>query len=232
MYLPPTDFLPLRTKDGSFTLRSEQLGEQYHSLHGAVKESRHVYIEAGLKQAPGERIDVLEVGLGTGLNALLTWIHAEERGLRVRYTALEPFPVSTGTLRQTDHATNLGMPDRTHAFIEMMAAEPEVEQFVSEAFTFTRSSTSVLDFSATAEFDVVYFDAFGPAVQPELWTEDVFRRMHCALRPGGSLVTYCAKGSVRRAMIAAGFSVERLKAMWGKREMFRGRKSASLTTAQ
>ena len=224
MYLPPPDFLPMRTKDGSFTLRSEQLGEQYHSLHGAVKESRHVYVEAGLKQAKGERIDVLEIGLGTGLNALLTWIHAEEQGLQVRYTALEPFPLSAGTLRHTDHAANLGMPDRTSAFLEMMMAEPEVEQHISDAFAFTRSPLSVLHFDQEALFDVVYFDAFGPTVQPELWTEDVFRRMHLALRPGGTLVTYCAKGSVRRAMIAGGFRVERMKAMWGKREMFRARR--------
>jgi tRNA U34 5-methylaminomethyl-2-thiouridine-forming methyltransferase MnmC len=103
----------------------------------------------------------------------------------------------------------------------MMSAGPEVEQRMSTEFLFTRSAISVLDLLVEEAFDVVYFDAFGPAAQPELWTEDVFRRMHCALHPGGTLVTYCAKGSVRRAMIAAGFKVERLKAMWGKREMFR-----------
>lgn len=205
-------------------MRSEQLDVFHHSVHGAVQESMHVFIDTGLKQLAASRIDVLEVGLGTGLNALLTWIFATENGRSVRYTALEPNPVSEEVLKVIDHPAALLRPELSAQFLAMMCSPHGVEQRVTDAFTFMRSSISALDLSDSSRFDIVYFDAFAPRTQPELWSIDVFRRMHDALRPGGILVTYCAKGDVRRAMLAAGFTVERLSGPPGKRQMLRAKR--------
>jgi tRNA U34 5-methylaminomethyl-2-thiouridine-forming methyltransferase MnmC len=221
MFEQPPDFVPYRTRDGSFTLRSEQLDVFHHSVHGAVQESKHVFIEMGLKRLSASHINVLEVGLGTGLNALLTWLHVSEHGGQVRYTALEPYPVPHEVVMDIDHPGAVGRPELSDAFIAMMSVPPDVELDVTDAFTFVRSTTSALELSDVSRFDMVYFDAFAPRTQPELWTPDVFRRMHNALRPGGILVTYCAKGNVRRAMLAAGFTVERLPGPPGKRQMLR-----------
>lgn len=221
MYVPPADFAPLRTGDGSFTLRSEQLGEQYHSIHGAVLESTHVYIKAGLERTGKEDVDVLEVGLGTGLNLLLTWIRCLEGKCRVRYTALEPYPLSRAQLEALGHCADLAWPGLHEPFIERMVSASEGWHEALGGLTFRKLVASVSEHEAEEAYDVIYFDAFAPSVQPELWTVDVFRRMHRSLRPGGALVTYCAKGEVRRAMLAAGFSAKRHKGPPGKAHMLR-----------
>lgn len=221
MYTPPPDFAPLRTADGSATLRSERLGEQYHSVHGAVQESKHVFLRHGLEAFPGPRVDLLEVGLGTGLNMLLTWQAAGAAGRSVHYRALEPFPVPMEQLRALDHAQVLGDPMRAEAFLALMEAPAEAWKEASGHFRFQRLATPVQMFAEQATVDVIYFDAFGPTTQPEMWTLDVMQRMRDALRPGGLLVTYCAKGVVRRTMQAAGLTVERLPGPPGKREMLR-----------
>jgi tRNA U34 5-methylaminomethyl-2-thiouridine-forming methyltransferase MnmC len=221
MFEQPPDFVPYRTRDGSFTLRSEQLDVFHHSVHGAVQESMHVFIDEGLKHVAAKHIDVLEVGLGTGLNALLTWIHAMESDKSVRYTALEPYPVQQDVLVQIDHPGALLRPDLRDSFLEMMRAPEGAEQQMADTFTFMRSAVSAGALREVERYDIVYFDAFAPRTQPELWTEDVFRCMHDALRPGGILVTYCAKGNVRRAMLAAGFTVDRVPGPPAKRQMLR-----------
>ena len=223
-FTPPVDLTPTRTGDGSLTLRSEILGEQYHSLHGAVQESTHVFIRAGLEHAGPDELDVLEVGLGTGLNMLLTWVRCLEGKCRVRYTALEPFPLQRAQLEALGHCTDLAWPGLHEPFIARMTGDHGVWHKDTGGMAFrllTRSVAAVEDENA---YDVVYFDAFAPEVQPELWSEGVFQRMYRALRPGGVLVTYCAKGSVRRAMTAAGLVVERLQGPPGKREMLRAQK--------
>lgn len=218
------DFLPLRTGDGSLTLRSEQLGEQYHSTHGAVQESTHVFIKNGLEHVGTPHVDVLEIGLGTGLNLLLTWIRCLEGKCTVTYTALEPFPVSAESLHALDHCADLAWPGLHEPFIERMTMHREDLWEPLGGLSFQRLSTPVQTFHRDAIADVIYFDAFGPPTQPEMWTLDVFHRMYGALRPGGVLVTYCAKGEVRRTMQVAGFTVERLPGPPGKREMLRGSK--------
>lgn len=222
MYTPPSDLEPFRTADGSTTLRSARLGEQYHSVHGAVQESRHVFLQHGLEAFPGDAVDVLEVGLGTGLNMLLTWQAAEATGRTVRYLALEPFPIPMEQVQALGHPERLDDTDRAAGFLKLMAAAPEEWHVISPHFTFQRSARPVQELTAEGIADVVYFDAFGPPTQPEMWTLDVMARMFRALRPGGSLVTYCAKGEVRRTLQAAGFVVERLPGPPGKREMLRG----------
>lgn len=193
-------------------------------MHGAVQESTHVFIKAGLEHIAKPHVDVLEVGLGTGLNLLLTWIRCLEGKLTVSYHALEPHPLASETLEALGHAEDLAWPGLHEPFVELMASPPDAWHEALSGLRFLSSRTDVRLFTGEDRYDVIYFDAFAPGYQPELWTEDVFRRMHMALRPSGVLVTYCAKGDVRRAMQAAGFSVERLAGPPGKREMLRGTK--------
>lgn len=223
--MPPSDPLSLLvTGDGSPTLRHAAIGEPYHSVHGAVTESTHVFIRSGLVARDLPRLDVLEVGLGTGLNMLLTWIHCLERGRSVRYTALEPHPLPYARLEELAHCGALNWPGLHREFIHAMTAPGT--HVLEGGLTFERHDTPVQEIDARNAFDVVYFDAFAPDKQPEMWTEEVFHRMHGAMRPGGILVTYCAKGAVRRAMQAAGLTVERLPGPPGKREMLRARRPA------
>lgn len=221
MYFPPSDLAPLRTGDGSFTLDSPSLGEHYHSIHGAVEESRHVYIRNGLRHARPGALALLEVGLGSGLNALLTWIDAEEQRSPVDYFALEPWPLSLPTLRALDHLGTLARPDLAHSFEEMMMAKEDEAVMPSPFFRFQRSPCSVQLLDEMERYDLIYFDAFAPGIQPEMWTLDVFRRMHRAMRPGATLVTYCAKGDVRRTMVEAELLVERLPGPPHKQLMIR-----------
>ena len=215
------DFRPRRTADGSLTLRSELLDEHYHSVVGAVNESTHVFIKAGLERIEKEQVDVLEVGLGTGLNLLLTWIRCLQRKCTVNYTALEPHPVSKELLVELDHCADLAWPGLAGPFLERMTREHDGWWERMGGLAFRQLALRVQDLHERDAFDLVYFDAFGPNTQPEMWSLEMFQRMHGVLRPGGVLVTYCAKGEVRRAMQAAGFRVERLQGPPGKREMLR-----------
>jgi len=221
MYTPPPDFVPLRTADGSFTLHSEQLTQQYHSIHGAVQESMHVFIKSGIEATGKEHLDILEVGLGTGLNMLLTWIRCIEGKNTVRYTALEPFPVGKEVLRSLAHCNDLAWPGLSEPFLERMAGTAG-EWFPEEGgFLFRSRQMPVQEFREMKAYDLVFFDAFSPRVQPEMWTLEVFQGLYDTLRPGGMLVTYCAKGVVRRTMQEAGFAVERLKGPPNKAHMLR-----------
>lgn len=220
----PQDLTVIRTADGSLTLHSPLLFEPYHSLHGGVQESTHVYIRSGLDAVGKEQVDALEVGLGTGLNLLLTWIRCLEGKCTVRYTALEPFPLPAASLNALQHCEDLAWPGLHEPFMERMAGPTSVWQTEEGGLVFRKLDTLVQDFSEQEAYDLVYFDAFGPRVQPEMWTLEVFRRMFAALRPGGVLVTYCAKGVVRRSLAEAGFEVERIKGPSGKKHMLRARK--------
>ncbi|MBL7982428.1 MAG: tRNA (5-methylaminomethyl-2-thiouridine)(34)-methyltransferase MnmD [Flavobacteriales bacterium] len=222
--IPPADPGPLRTADGSLTLRSAQWGEHYHSMHGAVQESTHVFIKAGAEAVQKQELDVLEVGLGTGLNLLLTWVRCLEGKWTVRYTALEPFPLSKEQLDELGHCDELAWPGLHEPFLASMTATPGEWQQPMGGLAFRRLDTPVQELDEAERYDVVYFDAFSPGAQPEMWTTAVFQLMYRALRTGGVLVTYCAKGDVRRAMQAAGFKVERLPGPPGKREMLRATK--------
>lgn len=224
LYVPPADLVPYRTADGSLTLRSVILGEQYHSKFGAVQESTHVFIKAGLEHAAREVVDVLEVGLGTGLNLLLTWIRCLEGKNRVRYTALEPFPLRVDQLEALGHCADLAWPGLHEPFIARMTDGHGEWHDAVGGLAFRLLPMHVAELDDENAYDIVYFDAFAPDVQMEMWTEDVFQRMYRALRPDGVLVTYCAKGMVRRVMTSAGFIVERLPGPPGKREMLRAMK--------
>ncbi len=205
----------VKTADGSFTLFIPEVQETYHSTHGAVQESMHVFIENGLKACDKEMIRVLEVGLGTGLNAMLTLQHATKK---IDYCALEPYPLSKEILNELATSGSDKFEMKFHA--------SNVGEWISiqENFSFVRMEIGLEEFSSEEKFDVIYYDAFGPRVEPGLWTLERIQQCFDLLNEGGVFVTYCAKGEVRRNLQAAGFVVERLAGPPGKREMLRGKK--------
>ncbi len=210
----------VRTADGSDTLRHELLGELYHSDRGAVGEAEHVYIGAGLEFARTTLLDaerqglvVFEMGFGTGLNAWLTRGYALREGIQVEYHAIEKYPLAPRVLTGLSYSANEG-------FLSL-----HTERVTEDNFCLTRYAEDLLLFDIPATLlgrvDVVYFDAFAPEAQPELWSEGVMLKMYALLRPGGILVTYSAKGMVKQNLRAAGLTVHRLPGALGKRHMIR-----------
>ena len=216
----------LKTGDGSVTIHLPEWNEQYHSKHGALAEALHVFISTGLhyfrdKHALDD-LHILEIGFGTGLNALLTLIEANKNKWTINYVGVEAYPVSLPEVEQLNYATIT----QTSAdlFLNLHRAPWDVETEISPYFELKKQQQFFDKINDTNAYHLIYFDAFGARVQPELWTEAIFEKMHRALKIGGVLVTYSAKGSVRRAMQAAGFEVERLPGPPGKREMLRATK--------
>lgn len=211
----------IATEDGSATLFIPELNEHYHSIHGARKESMHVYIESGLKQllnSPGVKpvqIRILEMGFGTGLNALLTLEATPD--LLVSYTAIEKYPLSA------DETAALNYPEE--AFPRMHKGPWEEFFPVTQKFRLKKLKLDLSDYETEERFNLMYFDAFAPDLQPDLWTAEIFSKLYTLMLPGGILTTYSAKGQVRRNMQAAGFAVERIPGPPGKREMLRARKA-------
>lgn len=211
------------TADGSPTLFIKEWNEHYHSIHGAVRESKHVFIEAGLHYIleKNPQPHILEIGLGTGFNALLTLADVLHKKAFITYTALEPFPPDAEVIAgfNAQHLEQLG--EATPYFQKVHHAPWDTEYALHPHFILIKRNITLHEYAVMERFDLIYFDAFAPRVQPELWTDDVFSKMFAALRTNGALVTYCAKGEVRRSMVRAGFKVERLQGPPGKREMLR-----------
>ncbi|MDQ3101030.1 MAG: tRNA (5-methylaminomethyl-2-thiouridine)(34)-methyltransferase MnmD [Bacteroidota bacterium] len=225
------DLLPYRTADGSYTLRSKEYDEGYHSVVGAINESTHVYIFSGLNKVIQDfaikelqrPIDLLEVGLGTGLNLLLTWIRCLEGKCKVNYTALEPFPLPHEKVIALAHWDDLAWPALKEPFMKMMFEQDKIH-LVEGGLNFSMRRLPVQELEDRNAFDLVYFDAFAPNNQPEMWKAEVFDLVYRSMRTDGILVTYCAKGEVRRTLRSIGFQVERIQGPPGKREMIRARK--------
>ena len=202
------------SSDGSTTIWVPGLDEHYHSIHGARTESLHVFIEAGLKAATARPVRILEIGLGTALNAQLTFETASDLGIEVHYTALEKFPITN------QEANALGEAGMQEALPFLMTTPGVAIRLGNSSFTLLVED--LRNYNAENEaFDLIYFDAFAPSAQPELWSDAVFEKMHRVLATGGILTTYCAKGVVKRSMKAAGFEVEALPGPPRKREMTR-----------
>lgn len=216
------------TADGSHSISAPELNVAYHSVHGAIQESLHVYIKAGLIDSElFEYIgvhQVLEIGFGTGLNGLLTLLEADKHKNRIYYTGIELYPLSEEVTSQLNYCEHLDQPHYKPLFEKMHQIGWEEMYEITEYFRLTKIKCSVADFSTEDLYDIIYFDAFAPNAQPELWTKEIFDKMYELVKPGGILVTYCSKGDVRRNMIAAGFEVEKLPGPARKREMLRARK--------
>jgi len=211
------------TADGSHSLFVEELGEHYHSINGAIQESRHIFIKNALNQVQKKDIRVLEIGFGTGLNAFLTLLESRKN---IHYTSLElyPLPVETAIALNYPEILNAEKAD----FEGLHLAEWNKEEKISSNFTLYKLHSDFTQCEFSENYDVIYFDAFSPEKQPEMWSEVAFEKLYKASAPNAVLTTYCAKGSVRRAMQAAGFAVERLPGPPGKREMLRAVKTAIL----
>ncbi len=212
------------TEDGSHTLFFPELNEHYHSVHGAVAESMHVFIEAGLRTKLNDcqPVNVLEVGLGTGLNAALTLVEAENTKTIISYFAVEPNPLLTEDILQLNYSDTSGINRMKEVIPAIHEASRDNEVHISPYFIFNYFEKRIQDVEFENDFfDVVYFDAFSPGVQPEMWTIEVFQKIFSSMKPGGILVTYVAKGEVRRTMKACGFTIEKLPGFAGKREMTR-----------
>ena len=210
----------ITTEDGSQTILNNALGSTYHSRHGALTESKHVFIEKGLQNLLDGRttdINLLEMGFGSGLNALLTATIAEQTKYRINYQALELFPVPPEVW------SNYLLPEElvscVASFQSMHAAKWNAPFKLNNWFELVKHQVSLIDFLSDTQFDLVYFDAFEPEKQPELWTQAVFEKLLEMMNPGAILTTYCCKGYVRRNMIAAGFVVQKVPGPPGKREM-------------
>jgi tRNA U34 5-methylaminomethyl-2-thiouridine-forming methyltransferase MnmC len=215
------------TADGSDTVSIPALNVTYHSMHGALQESKHVFIEAGLKSlisAEAVQLNIFEVGFGTGLNALLTIIEAEKLQREIHYETVEQFPLESNEARSLNYCKQLGREDIQPVFELLHQCEWEKKTKITANFRFKKSRSSLLSFETADTFKLIYFDPFAPNAQPELWTKEIFEKMFAMLEPGGVLVTYCSKGNVRRAMQAAGFNVEKLPGPKGKREIIRATK--------
>lgn len=206
-----------RTADGSDTLRHPVTGDTYHSLRGALGESLHVFIDNGLATVDKSTLSILEVGFGSGLNAWLTLEYAGGRGMTVEYTGVELYPVTIETARKLNYTDD-------PLFMALHESPWEEPSPIIPCFMLTKTGMDFAAMEFNRTFDIVYFDAFSPDTQPELWTANVFSKLYGAINPGGILVTYSAKGSVKRALREAGFEVERLPGALGKRHMLRATK--------
>lgn len=218
----------IQTADGSTTIHLPEWNEQYHSIHGAINEARHVFIKSGLHRAreeSGGEINILEIGFGTGLNALVTWQDNLQKEMVIKYTGVEAYPVAAEEIVQLNYPAQLEEEKAPGFFKEIHQASWEVPVVITPNFILTKQQKFFKDIEDTEAYDLIYFDAFGARVQPALWTAEIFLIMFAALKPNGILVTYSAKGSVRRAMQEVGFTVERLPGPPGKREMLRAIKS-------
>lgn len=214
----------ITTGDGSKTIHIKDWDEQYHSKHGAIQEAYHVFIKNGLSLFGNRQLSILEIGFGTGLNAFITLLEAKKLNLYIDYTGIEAYPITTEELQQLNYSTQLKAEEHAKQFKLMHESLWSTRVAVSDDFILTKQQKDLKEIDFHDSFDLIYFDAFGARVQPELWTESIFKKMFTALKNNGALVTYAAKGSVRRAMQAVGFTVERLAGPPGKREMLRARK--------
>ncbi|GAB2794925.1 tRNA (5-methylaminomethyl-2-thiouridine)(34)-methyltransferase MnmD [Rhabdobacter roseus] len=210
------------TADGTHSLYSPVFNQHYHSLHGALQESRHIFIGLGLEpllqaNAPSTPIQIFEMGFGTGLNALLAWQLADRLRQPVTYLGVEAFPISEAEAAQLNFGEQTGQAGLS----QLHRAAWGTSQVLSDYFTFQKQHTTLQAFRPEVLYDVIFYDAFAPGAQPELWSEATFAQVAAFTRPGGYLVTYSSKGSVRRALQAAGFAVEKHPGPGTKREVVR-----------
>lgn len=216
------------TADLSPTLRSGRFGVTYHSKHGAWTETNHIFIQHGLKYISAYKnvVDILEIGFGTGLNCLASILFAKENNLAIHYTAIEPFPISQQDVAEIKESwMDIFLINETELFSHIHCAAPFTQEKIFTGFTLLKEELLLSDFEYSRKYDLIYFDAFAPECQPELWTLEVFENLYDVLKEGGILVTYCAKGYVKRNLKDVGFDIESLPGPPGKREMTRAKKS-------
>ncbi|MGZ9675594.1 tRNA (5-methylaminomethyl-2-thiouridine)(34)-methyltransferase MnmD [Flavobacterium sp. GNP001] len=211
----------IQTLDGSTTIHLTDWDECYHSKHGAIQEAQHVFIKNGLALFPNQEIALLEIGFGTGLNAFITLLESEKRNQTIHYVGVEAYPVAAEEVLQMNYVAELNAGDKLELFQKMHQCPWGESTILKNNFTLLKRQQFFENITDSDCFDLIYFDAFGYRVQPELWSTAIFEKMYKSLKSGGVLVTYAARGVVKRSMIEVGFTVEKLAGPPGKREMFR-----------
>ncbi|WP_293892949.1 tRNA (5-methylaminomethyl-2-thiouridine)(34)-methyltransferase MnmD [Flavobacterium sp.] len=214
----------VQTRDGSTTIHLPEWNESYHSKHGAIQEAYHVFIKNGLSLFKSKPVSVLEIGFGTGLNCFITYFESKKNNQHIDYVGVEAYPVITEEAMQMNYPKEISGSDAA-IFTIMHECSWEQKHALSDHFTLTKRKQFFQDINDELAFDLIYFDAFGFRVQPELWSETIFENMFKALKPNGVLVTYACRSSIKNAMLSAGFSVEKLPGAPGKREMLRATKA-------
>ena len=215
----------IASRDGSHTLFHSGLNETYHSMHGAIQESEHVFIKAGLEQFTTKKntIHIFEVGFGTGLNAWLTYKAIKGTAIKIIYHSLEPFPLAEEIYTQLNYTSGSEDKDLNDFFLALHKAPWEKEVALNENFTLKKIKTKLEAYSPQTDyFDLIYFDAFAPSKQAEMWLPENIQKVYALLNKGGILVTYCARGQFKRDLKSVGFLVETLMGPPGKKEMTRG----------
>ena len=215
----------IKTSDGSTTIHIQEWDECYHSKHGAIQEAQHVFIKNGLSLFPNRSLSILEIGFGTGLNAFITFLESKKMNQTIDYVGVEAYPISSEELVSMNYVDELNADFYRPIFEQMHHCNWEEKKILDDHFTLVKRQQFFADIEDQGEYDLIYFDAFGYRVQPELWSTAIFRKMFDALNDNGILVTYAARGVVKRSMIEVGFTVEKLAGPPGKREMFRATKS-------
>lgn len=211
------------TEDGSSTIYVPELKEHYHSIHGAVQESMHVFIEAGFKQLNKDRIRIFEMGFGTGLNCLLTYLNSGKK--EIEYISIEKYPIGEELANQLNFGKTLKLnPNHFAIFESMQKLKWDEKEKIADNFTLSKIEADIKNFEHHTQYDLIYFDAFAPEVQPDLWTLDIFQNLYDSMAEGAVLTTYCAKGVVRRTLQKCGFEVERIPGPPGKIQMIRATK--------
>jgi len=211
------------TNDGSHSIFNPEMNETYHSKHGAIVEAEHVFIKNGLLAENKKQFNILEIGFGTGLNALLTAQKAKQKNIAVNYHGIELYPISAATYIQLNFTDLIGIDNSE--FLKLHECSWETEHTINNFFKLTKNKIALENYTSKTKFDIIYFDAFSPEKQPHLWNAEVFQNMHNLLKEDGFLVTYCAKGVVKRTMKTIGFEIIVLDGPPGKRQMTRGNKS-------
>lgn len=209
------------TNDGSTTIHIPDWNENYHSTHGAIQEAKHVFIKNGLDLLQNQKsISLLEIGFGTGLNAFITFLETLDKE-KVNYVGVEAYPISSEEIAQMNYVSELQATQYQVIFDKMHSCDWESQQNITNNFILTKRRQFFQDIDDKEQYDLIYFDAFGFPLQPELWSEVIFKKMFDALLPNGVLVTYACRTSIKNAMLSVGFSIEKLPGAPGKREMLR-----------
>lgn len=210
------------TNDGSGTIYDPDVDETYHSVNGAVTESRHVFISAGFNHSCLTSVKLLEIGFGTGLNAILTWQECIRQKRYVSYTAVEHRPLEIEIINKLGYGKYLSLDQSGLSVFRSLHQSPcGREIIIDKNFLLNKFFGSIYKFNSEARFDLVYYDAFSPEKQPEMWSEQLFGKIFSMMNSGSFLTTYCAKGKVKRMLRAVGFYPELLPGAPGKREMIR-----------
>lgn len=213
----------VKTSDGSHTIYVPEMNEHYHSIHGAVQESEHIFIKAGYESCNAEPLNIFEAGFGTGLNALLTAVRAAKDNREVFYTSIEKYPIAPDLIKLLNHYEFAGT-DGKRIFDNIQSSPWDQMNCICNNFNLNKIKGDLTDFIPVYPVDLVYYDAFGPDKQPSMWTREIFEKIASAMRTGGILVTYSSKGEVKRNLRSVGFDVKLLPGPPGKREMISAKK--------